>query len=191
MKLEVSVKNSALILADIIIYCPGYRLASAPNMNQANSQLGKQTKKDMSAGGSAETQRIKPILAAVRQAEQIRDKPHSISQKRYLVLRFKSYGVLTNKIEFKKKESTHGFPVHPRIQGGGKNNKQDYRRSKGGAAAAKGRLDLDRRAAAAEGGWSNGGLLGSVGERRTDASRWPERRSEPRHRRTSRNLTAF
>ena len=100
MKLEVSVKNSALILADIIIYCPGYRLASAPNMNQANSQLGKQTKKDMSAGGSAETQRIKPILAAVRQAEQIRDKPHSISQKRYLVLRFKSYGVLTNKIEF-------------------------------------------------------------------------------------------
>ena len=60
MKLEVSVKNSALILADIIIYCPGYRLASAPNMNQANSQLGKQTKKDMSAGGSAETQRIKP-----------------------------------------------------------------------------------------------------------------------------------
>ena len=100
MKLEVSVKNSALILADIIIYCPGYRLASAPNMNQANSQLGKQTKKDMSAGGSAETQRIKPILAAVRQAEQICDKPHSISQKRYLVLRFKSYGVLTNKIEF-------------------------------------------------------------------------------------------
>ena len=99
MKLKVSVKNSALILADIIIYCPGYRLASAPNMNQANSQLGKQTKKDMSAGGSAETQRIKPILAAVRQAEQIRDKPHSISQKRYLVLRFKSYGVLTNKIE--------------------------------------------------------------------------------------------
>ena len=93
MKLKVSVKNSALILADIIIYCPGYRLASAPkkklvcgpifanfsapNMNQANSQLGKQTKKDMSAGGSAETQRIKPILAAVRQAEQIREKPHS------------------------------------------------------------------------------------------------------------------
>ena len=57
MKLKVSVKNSALILADIIIYCPGYRLASAPNMNQANSQLGKQTKKDMSAGGSAETPR--------------------------------------------------------------------------------------------------------------------------------------
>ena len=106
MKLEVSVKNSALILADIIIYCPGYRLASAPNMNQANSQLGKQTKKDMSAGGSAETQRIKPILAAVRQAEQIRDKPHSISQKRYLVLRFKSYGVLTNKIDIKKHTHT-------------------------------------------------------------------------------------
>ena len=60
----------------------------------------------------------------------------------------------TKLIFFKKKESTHGFPVHPRIQGGGKNNKQYYRRSKGGAAAAKGRLDLDRRAAAAEGGWS-------------------------------------
>jgi hypothetical protein len=55
MKLKVSVKNSALILTDIIIYCPGYRLASASNMNQVNSQLGKQTKKDMSAGGSAET----------------------------------------------------------------------------------------------------------------------------------------
>lgn len=29
MKLKVSAKNSALTLADIIIYCPNYRLASA------------------------------------------------------------------------------------------------------------------------------------------------------------------
>lgn len=78
-----------------------------------------------------------------------------------------------------------------RVQGGDKNNEQDYRRSKGGAAAAKGRLDLDRRAVVAEGGWRNGGLLGSVGEGRTEASKWPKSRSEPRHRRASRNLTAF